>query len=119
MSQMAHISIHAINHTKSTNNYTPTQSECCASTGCFLVFYLGVKCKKPCLTHVSMSRKQINSRKREFSQQAQNVLPWTRTYHTYHTLSFQALSQPIFFSVTTQKLSKLEAQWILTEKDYN
>lgn len=70
MSQMAHISIHAINHTKSTNNYTPTQSEHYVSTGCFLVIYLGVKCKKLCLTHVSMSRKQINSRKREFSQQA-------------------------------------------------
>lgn len=37
----------------------------------------------------------------------------------YHKSSFQTWSQRIFFSVTTQKISKLEEQWILTEKDYN
>lgn len=47
---MARISIRAINHTKSTNNYAPTQSECHVSTSCFPVIYPKVKHKKHCLT---------------------------------------------------------------------
>ena len=46
----ASISIHAINHTNSTDNYGPTQSEHSASTCCLPVIYPEVKCKKLCLT---------------------------------------------------------------------
>lgn len=118
---MTHISIHAINHTKSTNNYTPTQSEHCVNTGCFPVLYHGVKCKKLYFTCVSMSRKHINKFKEKRIQLVvafnkprlfcHNAVPITSP----HSKSYLTP----FFSVTTQKKSELEAQWILSEKYYD
>ena len=46
----ASINIQAINHTNSTDNYGPTQSEHSVSTCCRPVIYPEVKCKKLCLT---------------------------------------------------------------------
>lgn len=63
-----------------------------------------------------MSRKQINSGKREFSQQAQMFCHGPVPITSAHSKPYIS---PFFFSVTTQNISKLEEQWILTEKDYN